>query len=127
MMKYWKHYIYTLPVLLLMASTGHTTEVNLQAVQASQIETQDAQLKININAQQPLAPGAYTFELVVVDDSGNQSQPTRARVVVRDNTAPTAVLTAPQAVDIGKPITLDASRSTDIGGKVVSYIWRLVK
>ena len=113
--------------LLFCASSSYAADVNSTALQVNQpIETQDAQLRINVNAQQPLAPGTYTFELVVVDNSGNQSAPARARVIVRDNTAPTAVLIAPQTVDVGKAIVLDASKSSDVGGKVDKYVWRLL-
>ena len=112
--------------VLLATPTSYATDITLQQVQQGPVQTQDAQLRININPQQTLAPGAYTFELVAIDDSGNQSAPARTRVVVRDNAKPTAVISAPQAVDVGQPIVLDGSKSSDIGGKVTTYVWRLV-
>lgn len=128
MIKHFKQGAIAAGLLLFFVSISHATDVNLQSVQPNQqITTQDAQLKINMNAQQSLPPGTYTFELVVVDDSGNQSTPARAQVVVRDTAAPTAVLIAPQSVNVGQAIILSGSKSTDIGGKVGKYIWRLVR
>ena len=114
-------------ILSLLTLAAHATDVSLQQVQANTpIQTQDAKLQINLTPQQSLPPGKYTFELVVTDDSGNQSMPVQAQVTVRDTTRPVAVLTTPQFVDVGKAIVLDASKSSDIGGKIDKYTWRLL-
>jgi hypothetical protein len=70
--------------------------------------------------------GASVFELTVTDDSGNESSPAQAQVIVRDNVAPTAVLDVPFPVNIGEAFTLDGSRSADIGGSISTYEWRKV-
>ena len=72
-----------------------------------------------------LAPGRHMVTLVVTDDSGNESSPVTAEVVVRDTSAPTAVLDLPATAAAGSPVVADASRSTDVGGQVVSYTFTL--
>jgi hypothetical protein len=76
----------------------------------------------------PLPAGTHHFQLIVVDDAGNQSDPAVATVVIKDTTKPTAVLTiAPTQVDPGQTFRLDGSRSTDVApGKVVQYIWTML-
>jgi hypothetical protein len=72
-------------------------------------------------AGNPLAVGRHRFRLVVTDDSGNQSQPTEAAVIVLDSIPPTAVLEGPrQAMQI-QPFQLSAMRSSDVGGRIVQY------
>ena len=121
-----KHCLIVSVLLSFFSTTSYATDVTLQQLQTSPIQTQDAQLRINMNPQQALPPGQYTFELVVIDDSGNQSNPTQASVMVRDIVKPTAVLIAPTPVNAGSQIVLDGSKSSDIGGKVSKYIWRLL-
>lgn len=99
------------------------------------LSTSDATLTIDLGEGQ-LNVGGHTFELKVVDDSGNQSAPARVRVVVLDSEAPTAVLTVldergkpvPDGrIAFGQDFSLDASRSVDSGGgKIVSYRWTLL-
>lgn len=69
--------------------------------------------------------GQHTVQLVVVDDSGNQSSPDALLVTVvqPDTERPTAVLDAPGTVAFGVPFTLDGSRSFDVGGRIVEYRW----
>jgi hypothetical protein len=63
----------------------------------------------------------------VTDDSGNQSLPMLANVVVKDDKAPTAMLVAPPSVPVGASFTLDGSQSSDVGGgKVVQWQWAQV-
>lgn len=69
------------------------------------------------------APGSYAVRLVVVDDAGNVSAPDQRTVVVRDEVAPTAVLSAPEAAGTGTPLVLGASQSSDSGGRIVGYRW----
>lgn len=91
------------------------------------IETQDASITVDIDPNSPLPPGAHTFQLVVTDDSGNQSAPATLRVIVRDTTAPTAVLDGPSQVEVGASFELSGARSSDVPpGKIVSYRWTLL-
>ncbi len=73
----------------------------------------------------PFAPGLHLVELVVTDDSGNQSQPATAQVRVTDGVAPTAVLTVPPIVPVGQSVTVSGAQSFDLGGRVVRYEWML--
>jgi hypothetical protein len=67
---------------------------------------------------------AHRFRLIVVDDSGNKSQPDELDVIVADLQAPTAVLTAPGTVPFGASFPLDGRRSVDAGGgQIVRYVW----
>lgn len=80
------------------------------------------------NPVSPLKPGAHTFQLEVVDDSGNRSRPAQVRVVIVDNQAPTAIVTAPVTVPFGQDFTLSGASSVDAGGgKIVRYIWTLIQ
>jgi hypothetical protein len=90
------------------------------------------------NKQIPLSVGKHLFELVVLDDSQNPSQPAIVQVNVIDTQAPTAIinfspdLRDPQdprilRVPFGRPFTLDGRASTDIGGQVVRWTWKLVE
>ncbi|NCP65683.1 MAG: hypothetical protein GW763_12840 [Paraglaciecola sp.] len=91
------------------------------------ITSSDDILQITHNEAGALRPGVYEFQLVVTDDSGNVSAPTVSRVVVVDDKRPTAVLDAPTTVGFADDITLSAKRSVDIGGKITSYEWTLLK
>jgi hypothetical protein len=84
----------------------------------------DATLVVDIDAAHPLAVGAHTFQLVVVDTSGNRSAPVTARVIVADAEAPTAVITGPRTVPFGSGFTLSGAASVDVGGgSIARYIW----
>lgn len=72
-------------------------------------------------AGNPLAVGRHRFRLIVTDDSGNQSQPTEAAVIVRDSIPPTAVLEGPRQVMQVQPFQLSAMRSSDVGGNITQY------
>jgi hypothetical protein len=88
----------------------------------------DAALNITAEPRKPLATGTYVFQLVVVDDAGNSSSPATFRTVVVDDTAPTAVITGPERVPVGKGFALSGERSVDAdSGKIVRYIWTLVQ
>ncbi len=68
--------------------------------------------------------GRCTFELTVVDDTGNRSLPDRGDVIVRDPKNPTAILKAPPQVELGRGFLLDGRRSSAIApGKIVAYVW----
>jgi hypothetical protein len=74
-------------------------------------------------AGHPLALGRHRFRLVVDDNSGNHSNPTELEVLVIDNTAPTAVLDAPDSIGFGAPLELSGARSTDVLGRIAQYAW----
>ncbi|MBI4568526.1 MAG: hypothetical protein HY719_09010, partial [Planctomycetes bacterium] len=74
-----------------------------------------------------LLPGVYTFE-VTVTDRGNLSDTATFTVVVNGagQTVPLADPGYDRAVERGQTVTLDASRSLDADGDVLTYRWRRV-
>jgi PKD repeat protein len=88
------------------------------------VETTEPTFTFVVDPYIPL--GVRTVSLVVVDDSGNQSQPDTAQVIVRDTLAPTAVLDAPASILAGQPLTVSGARSSDVApGQIVQYRWQL--
>jgi hypothetical protein len=92
-------------------------------------------VRVDVSSTAPLPVGANRFRLIVVDDSGNESDPTFLDVVVRDTVKPTAVLDVVNAsgaridpvVPQGQPFILSGVRSSDVApGKVVEYRFTLV-
>jgi PKD repeat protein len=83
---------------------------------------------VDATATSFLPSGTYHFQLVVVDEEGNQSDPVTATVVVKDTIKPTAVLTiSPTQAQLGQTFTLDGSKSSDVApGTLKSFIWTLV-
>src|SRR2546423_3295712 len=101
---------------------------DLQVNKKIEADARDPVLNITSEARAAAKPGSYVFQLVVLDEAGNQSAPTTFQVVVVDDTAPTAVITGPERVPAGKPFTLSGERSMDTdGGKIVRYIWTLIR
>jgi hypothetical protein len=91
------------------------------------IATPDSTVEVTIAPAAPLAPGRHRFQLVVVDDSGNVSEPAVADVVVIDDKKPTAVLDAPARVSFGASFSLSGARSVDLPpGRIVQYRWTLI-
>jgi hypothetical protein len=97
-----------------------------QFVTNQTIESSEPEIEVTVNRQAPLAVGRHRFQLVVVDDSGNVSEPDIIEVIVKDLTKPTAVLQAPREVDFGQSFQLSGKQSFDIGGKIVKYRWTLL-
>ncbi len=87
----------------------------------------DSLLTIESAAGSPLPTGTYTFQLVVTDDSGNNSNPATVRIVIADDQAPTAVIDAPGRVGIGQDFSLSGERSIDVGGELTKYVWTLIQ
>jgi hypothetical protein len=96
----------------------------------------DLVVKVEATRVAPLPVGANRFRLVVVDDQGNQSDPTFIDVIVQAPTFPTAALDvvddAGKRVDptvpFGTTFNLSGARSTDVPpGKVVQYVFTLVE
>jgi hypothetical protein len=100
----------------------------LQVNQPIEGAAPDATLVINIDPNKPLPVGTYLFQLEVVDDSGNRSKAVQAKLVILDDQAPTAVISAPPSVPFGKAFTLSGQQSQDTGGgKISKFIWTLVQ
>lgn len=88
------------------------------------IKTEDDSIEVTVTAANPLKPGRHRFRLIVVDDSGNASEPDEVEVLVLDQVRPTAVLKAPSQVPFGASFKLDGGASTDVGGgRIVAYQW----
>lgn len=95
----------------------------------------DPTVKVEVSAANPLPVGANRFQLVVVDDEGNQSAPFNFEVIVQAAKIPTAVLEVidgggqrlePQ-IEVGKTFILSAAKSSDVApGKVVEYRFTLL-
>jgi hypothetical protein len=88
------------------------------------IKTEEPVIEVTISENNRLAPGRHQFQLTVVDDSGNESEPDRVLVWVLDQERPTAVLLAPRQVPFGRSFSLDGKQSVDAGGgRIVTYVW----
>jgi hypothetical protein len=88
------------------------------------VETKESVVEVTVDNEKSLPVGRHRFRLVVMDDSGNPSQPDEVEVVVADEEAPTALLKAPKVVKLGASFELDGSASFDSGGgQVVTYTW----
>ncbi len=88
----------------------------------------DASLIIVVDPTNPLKVGSYTFQLEVMDDSGNRSKPVQARLFIVDTQAPSAIISAPRSVAFGTDFTLSGIESSDVGGGTIArYIWTLIQ
>jgi hypothetical protein len=88
----------------------------------------DAILTIVIDPTNPMKVGSYTFQLEVMDDSGNRSKPVQARLFIADTQSPTAIISAPRTVPFATDFTLSGVESTDVGGGTIArYIWTLIQ
>ncbi|MBE9063957.1 hypothetical protein [cf. Phormidesmis sp. LEGE 11477] len=90
------------------------------------IETSEPKIEVTVDPENPLPVGQARFRLIVVDDAGNESAADEVNVVIRDSERPTAVLDAPERVNFRDSFTLSGERSSDVGGRIVSYRWELV-
>ena len=100
----------------------------LQVNQPIEAAAPDATLIITVDRGRPLRVGSYTFQLEVMDDSGNRSQPVQARLFVVDSEAPSAIISAPRDVPFGAEFTLSGAESRDVGGGAIArYIWTLLQ
>jgi hypothetical protein len=99
------------------------------------VNTNNPTVPVDVTQTDALPLGANRFQLVVVDDSGNESAPAVLDVIVRDTTKPTAVLdvvdSAGRRVDpvvtFGQSFTLSGARSADLPpGKIIQYRFTLV-
>lgn len=91
------------------------------------IDTPEPTIEVTATAEQPLSIGVHRFQLVVVDEQKNPSDPMVVQVVVRDTQKPTAIIIAPEQAEFGQSFILDGRKSSDIPpGKVVRFIWTMV-
>jgi len=95
----------------------------------------DPLVSVDIKQANPLPAGKYRFQLVVVDDGNNESDPAFLDVIIRDTERPTAVLDMVDAnganiaseVAVGASFRLSGARSSDVPpGKVKSYQFTLL-
>lgn len=95
----------------------------------------DALVQVEVTADKPLPLGLNRFQLIVVDDAGNQSVAATIDVMIKDLTAPTAVIQVSDAngkaldpvVAFGQSFFLSGAASTDAGGgKIAEYRFTLL-
>jgi hypothetical protein len=95
----------------------------------------DPLVSVDINQGSPMLAGKYRFQLVVVDDGNNESDPAFLDVIIRDTERPTAVLDMVNAdgalvepvVSVGSSFQLSGARSSDVPpGKVKAYRFTLL-
>jgi len=95
----------------------------------------DPLVSVDINQGSPMLAGKYRFQLVVVDDGNNESDPAFLDVIIRDTERPTAVLDMVNAdgalvepvVSVGSSFSLSGARSSDVPpGKVKAYRFTLL-
>lgn len=92
------------------------------------VESAEPSVEFTVDPAAPLASGRHRVQLVVVDDSGNQSLPDTVEFIVRDTTNPTAVLDLPRQVELGTSFILDGRRSSDVPpGRVVRWNFTLLE
>ena len=104
------------------------TTAELKVNEPIEAAAPDATLVIVFAPGAPLKVGSYTFQLEVMDDSGNRSKPVQARLFIADTQAPTAIISAPRTVPFGTDFTLSGLESSDVGGGTIErYIWTLVQ
>ena len=94
----------------------------------TRVETAENVVEVTVTPAAPIPPGVHHFQLIVVDDAGNQSDPAIAQVVIRDATKPTAVIAIePTQVAPGQPFRLNGAGSSDVPpGRVVKFIWTML-
>ena len=100
------------------------------------VQVDTPSVKVETAAGDKLDLGANRFQLIVVDDAGNESEPAFIDVIVKDAAKPTAVLDLVDGngkilpeltVKQGDTIILSGARSKDQPpGKVMSYTFTWV-
>ena len=92
------------------------------------VDSAEPAVEFTVDPAAPLASGRHRVQLVVVDDSGNQSLPDTVEFIVRDSINPTAVLDLPSQVELGASFVLDGRRSSDVApGRVVRWSFTLLE
>lgn len=101
-----------------------------------EVKATEPTLDVLVDQTHPLKVGKYVFQLIVTDDSGNDSSAATVTIVVVDQVKPTAVVEVINAagerlatptvqIPFGQKFTLTGEHSTDVGGVVAGYRWTL--
>ena len=77
-------------------------------------ETDQPVVEVEVDLASPISTGPHRFQLEVIDDSGNVSDPVVVSITIADTQRPTAVLEAPAVVEFGNPFTLVGRSSRDV-------------
>jgi hypothetical protein len=102
------------------------------------IKSDEPLLDVLASVAAPLKTGKHVFQLMVTDDSGNESDRASITIIVQDLERPTAVVDLLNVdgkrvsdpvvnVPFGKPFQLTGDRSSDIGGVVKVWNWVLLQ
>lgn len=102
------------------------------------VKSDEPLLEVTASAATPLKPGKHVFQLVVVDDAGNDSAPAAVTIIIEDRERPTAVIDTLDArggriaepevrLPFGQAFRLTGDRSSDIGGSVRVWNWELLR
>lgn len=102
------------------------------------VQADEPLLEVAIDTRTRLPVGRHVFQLVVVDDSGNESAPALVSIIVQDQERPTAVIDtidargtrSPEptvAIPFGQRFSLTGERSSDVGGAVRQWRWTLMR
>lgn len=102
------------------------------------VKSDEPLLDVAVSPNAPLKPGKHVFQLVVVDDAGNESETANVTIIVQDTERPTAVIdlinergeriaTPEVNVPFGRAFRLTGDRSSDIGGEVKVWTWTLLR
>ena len=92
-------------------------------------------VSVDVKQDDPMPAGRYRFQLVVIDDGDNESDPSFIDVIVRDTNRPTAILEMVNAdrapvdpvVSVGASFFLSGARSSDVPpGKIKAYRFTLM-
>jgi len=68
-------------------------------------------------------PGVYPVQLIVDDGTGLSNATTESFVKIHINSAPIAVLDAPDEINAGENVLFDASKSHDPDEDLLKYVW----
>jgi len=102
------------------------------------VKSDEPLLDVAVSRDAILKPGKHVFQLVVVDDAGNNSDTASVTIIVQDTERPTAVIdfideaggrnpNPEVVVPFGKGFRLTGDRSSDIGGEVRVWNWTLLR
>jgi hypothetical protein len=94
----------------------------------TKVTTTEPTVSVDVSANSFIPAGVHHFQLIVVDDAGNASDPATAQIIIKDTVKPTAVLAVvPTQVDPAVSFRLDGTKSSDVPpGKIAQYIWTLI-
>lgn len=88
------------------------------------VKTEEPVVEVTIGDGNTLPRGRHRFRLIVIDDSDNASAPDEVEVMVVDQDAPVAILSAPSIAGFGRSFEMTGANSFDAGGgRIVSFLW----